>query len=134
MTRDALETVWPGEVVVHDPRAGEVRGHQQLRRSSGGTRPGWPSATRGSRPWPRPCAAGGRWSSCWPTWSDDGQEVAWPVAVVAESPDDRSVVFRTYCSQWPVDGRRHHRPPILDPAGAHPGDVVGRYVAALDRR
>src|ERR1700743_2137392 len=27
----ALETVWPGEVVVYDPRAGEVRGHRQLR-------------------------------------------------------------------------------------------------------
>ena len=30
-TRD-LETVWPGEVVVYDPRAGEIRGHRQLRR------------------------------------------------------------------------------------------------------
>ena len=30
-TRD-LETVWPGEVVVFDPRAGEIRGHRQLRR------------------------------------------------------------------------------------------------------
>ena len=28
----ALETVWPGEVVVYDPRAGEVRGHRQLRK------------------------------------------------------------------------------------------------------
>ena len=28
----ALETVWPGEVVVYDPRAGEIRGHRQLRR------------------------------------------------------------------------------------------------------
>ena len=27
-----LETVWPGEVVVYDPRAGEVRGHDQSRR------------------------------------------------------------------------------------------------------
>jgi hypothetical protein len=35
------------------------------------------------------------------------------VAVVAESSDDLSMVFRTYCSQWPVDGRRHLRPPIL---------------------
>jgi hypothetical protein len=50
---------------------------------------------------------------------------------VAESPDDRSVVFRTYCSQWPVDGRRHVRPPILDPGSVHPGDIVGRHQAAL---
>ena len=28
----ALEAIWPGEVVVYDPRAGEVRGHRQLRR------------------------------------------------------------------------------------------------------
>src|SRR5256885_6823322 len=28
----ALETVWPGEVVIYDPRAGEVRGHRQVRR------------------------------------------------------------------------------------------------------
>src|SRR6266568_3091848 len=27
-----LETVWPGEVVVYDSRAGEIRGHRQLRR------------------------------------------------------------------------------------------------------
>ncbi len=26
----ALETAWPGRVAVHDPRAGEVRGHRQL--------------------------------------------------------------------------------------------------------
>jgi len=61
----------------------------------------------------------------------DGGELAWPVAVVAESPDDLSVVFRTYCSQWPVDERRHVRPPILKPGHTQPGDVVGRYQAAL---
>jgi len=63
--------------------------------------------------------------------SDGGRETVWPVAVVAESPDDRSVVFRTYCSQLPVDHRRHVRPPILPPADARPGDVVERYLAAL---
>jgi hypothetical protein len=25
-----LENVWPGEMVVHDPRAGQIRGHRQL--------------------------------------------------------------------------------------------------------
>jgi hypothetical protein len=62
----------------------------------------------------------------------DGPAVAWPVAVVAESPDDESVVFRTYCSQWPVDGQRHLRPPILAAGAAQPGDVVGRYHSALN--
>ena len=28
----ALEDVWPGEVVVYDPREGIVRGHRQLRK------------------------------------------------------------------------------------------------------
>jgi hypothetical protein len=61
----------------------------------------------------------------------DGAEVDWPVAVVAESANDRSVVFRTYCSRWPVDGARHVRPPILRAGANHPGDVVGTYQDAL---
>jgi SnoaL-like domain len=28
---DVLETAWPGEVVVYDPRYGEIRGHKRLR-------------------------------------------------------------------------------------------------------
>jgi hypothetical protein len=63
--------------------------------------------------------------------TDGGETVQWPIAVVAESPDDRSVVFRTYCSQWPVDGRRHVRAPILEAAADRPTDVVARYQAAL---
>ncbi len=62
----------------------------------------------------------------------EGREVAWPIAVVAESPDDLSIVFRTYCSQWPVDGNRHLRPPILKSGDAYPGDVVGHFLAAMD--
>ena len=63
---------------------------------------------------------------------DESDEQAWPVAVVAESPDDLSVVFRTYCSQWPVAGVREIRPAILEPGPVHPGGVVGRYQEALD--
>ena len=61
----------------------------------------------------------------------EGQAVDWPIAVVAESPDELSVVFRTYCSQWPVDGQRHIRRPLLEPANTQLSDVVGRYLAAL---
>jgi hypothetical protein len=61
-----------------------------------------------------------------------GPELAWPVAVVAESPDDLSVVFRTYCSQWPVDGRRYVRPPILRSGKVDLGDVVARYQQAVE--
>jgi len=127
-----LETVWPGEVVVHDPRAGEIRGHRKLRRfvSENGS---W-LAERHARieTVASTCVDGRAVVELLAHLADDGEELAWPVAVVAESPDEWSVVFRTYCSQWPVDRRRHIRPPILKPGHAHPGDVVGRYQAALD--
>jgi ketosteroid isomerase-like protein len=127
----ALETVWPGEVVVYDPKAGEVGGHRQLRQfvrhnkawlASRHARIETVAATR---------AAGRAVVEMLAHLSGDGPDLAWPIAVVAEFPSDRSVVFRTYCSQWPVDGRHHLRPPILNPDQALPGDVVGRYLAAL---
>jgi hypothetical protein len=128
----ALEDVWPGEVVVFDPRAGEVRGHRELRKF-----------VRQNQAWmaehlvrtDRVAATVGERRAVLELLAHldhDGQALDWPVAVVAESPDDQSVVFRTYCSQWPVDGRQHVRPPILDPAPVHPADVVGRYHSALD--
>jgi ketosteroid isomerase-like protein len=127
----ALETVWPGEVVVYDPRAGEVRGHEQLRRFVRQNQ-AWLSERRARIETVAATCVGGRAVvELLAHLADDGRELVWPVAVVAESPDDRSVVFRTYCSQWPVDGRRHLRPPILTPGAARPGDVVGRYQEAL---
>ena len=127
-----LETVWPGEVVVYDPRAGEVRGHRRLRHF-----------VSRNQHWLAEHHA--RIETVASTYSDgravvellahlgvDGQEMTWPVAVVAEAPDDLSVVFRTYCSQWPVAGRRELRPPVLGTGRVHPGDVVGRYQAALE--
>lgn len=126
-----LETVWPGEVVVHDPRAGEVRGHRQLRRFVTRNK-SWLDERHARIETVASTSADGRAVvELLAHLGDDGQELAWPVAVVAESPDDLSVVFRTYCSQWPVDGRRHVRPAILQPGDVHPGDVVGRYHAAL---
>ena len=127
----ALEAAWPGEVVIHDPRAGEVRGHHQLREFVGRNK-SWLAERHARTETVASTVAGGRAVVELLAHLDhDGQDVAWPLAVVAESPDDRSVVFRTYCSQWPVDGRRHVRPPVLGPGSAHPGDVVGRYQAAL---
>jgi hypothetical protein len=126
-----LETVWPGEVVIYDPRAGEVRGHRQVRRFVSQNQ-SWMAELGIRAEIVASTSAGGRAVvELLAHLSRGGQEVAWPVAVVAESPDDWSVVFRTYCSQWPVDGRRHIRPPVLGPGAAQPGDVVGRYQAAL---
>ena len=115
-TSRALEAAWPGEVVIYDPRAGEVRGHRQLRRfvnrnkswlAQHGARVETVASTR---------VPGRAVVELLAHLNEDAPGVAWPVAVVAESSeDDLSVVFRTYCSQQPVDGRRHLRPPILEP-------------------
>jgi ketosteroid isomerase-like protein len=128
----ALEDVWPGEVVIHDPRAGEIRGHRELRQFVDQNR-SWMAEhhVRTDRV-AATCADGRAVVELLAHLEHDGQDLVWPVAVVAESPDDRSVVFRTYCSQWPVDGRRHVRPPILRSGRASLGDVVGRYHSALD--
>jgi ketosteroid isomerase-like protein len=128
----ALETVWPGDVVIYDPRAGEIRGHQQLRRFVSRNLSWLAGLHARTETVASTCAGGRAVVELLAHLAGDGRELAWPVAVVAESPDDWSVVFRTYCSQWPVDGRRHVRPPILRAGEAHPGDVVGRYQAALD--
>ncbi|WP_326835510.1 nuclear transport factor 2 family protein [Amycolatopsis rhabdoformis] len=126
-----LEAVWPGEVVVYDPRAGEVRGRKELRRFVQVNQT-WLGEQHARAETIATTRAGGRAVvELLARLGDDGQ-VAWPVAVVAESADERSVVFRTYCSQWPVDGKRHLRPAILASADTPLGDVVGHYLEALD--
>jgi hypothetical protein len=126
-----LEDAWPGDVVVYDPRVGEVRGHRQLHEFVSRNL-SWLASLHARTETVAHTVAGGRAVvELLAHLDQDGQEMVWPVAVVAESPDDLSVVFRTYCSQWPVDGRRHLRPPVLGPGSARPGDVVGRYQDAL---
>lgn len=127
-----LETVWPGEVLIHDPRAGEVRGHKQLRQFVNRNL-SWLAGNHARTETMASTTAGGRAAVELLAHLDhNGREIAWPVAVVADSPDDLSVVFRTYVSQWPIFGERHVRPAILEPGSAHPSDVVGRYHDALD--
>jgi SnoaL-like domain len=126
-----LEEAWPGQVVIYDPRAGEVRGHRQVWRFVSRNL-SWLAGLHARTETVACTVAGGRAVVELLAHLDHrGRELAWPVAVVAESPDDLSVVFRTYCSQWPVDEQRHLRPPILPPGQAHPGDVAGRYRAGL---
>jgi hypothetical protein len=126
-----LETVWPGEVVVHDPHAGTVRGHRQLRRFIRQSRARLAAREARIERVAATCVSGRAVVELLVRLAGDGPEVDWPVAVVAESPDDRSAVFRTYCSQWPVDGRRHLRSPVLGAGADRPGDVVGMYQDAL---
>jgi hypothetical protein len=127
----ALETVWPGEVVIYDPRAGVVRGHKELRRFVSHNQ-AWLADHHARIETVATTRAGGRAVvELLAHLTHDRGEVSWPVAVVAESPDDSSVVFRTYCSQQPVDGQRHVRPPILRSGSASVGDVVGRFQAGV---
>ena len=127
----SLEDVWPGQVVIYDPRAGQVRGHRELHRFIS-RNVSWLAGLHARAERVASTVVGDRAVvEILGHLTEDGKEVAWPVAVVADSPDDASVIFRTYCSQWPVDGRRHLRPPVLPPGAARPADVVGRYQAAL---
>jgi hypothetical protein len=127
----ALETVWPGQVVVYDPHAGEVKGHKQLQRFAAESH-SWLAQRQARVETVAATYASGRAvMELIIHLNGDQAEVAWPVAVVAESPDDASVVFRTYCTQSVRDGQQHVRPPILKPGDVHPGDVVGRYQAAV---
>src|ERR1700759_2163219 len=127
----ALETAWPGEVVIYDPRAGEIPGHRPLRKFVSDNN-AWMAENHVRTETTASISADGRAvvELLAHVPRDDGV-VSWPIAVVAESPDDLSVVFRTYCSQWPVDGQRHVRPPGLSPGPAQLPDVVGRYQVAL---
>jgi ketosteroid isomerase-like protein len=135
-----LETVWPGEVVVYDPRLGEIRGHKQLRQFVRNSQ-SWLAERHARTETMAVTTADGRAVvELLAHLSIDGRDVAWPVAVVAESRDDRSVMFRTYASLLPVDGQRSVRPMILPPAfppaptavPVRDGDVVGRYFAAVE--
>jgi SnoaL-like domain len=124
--------VWPGQVVVYDPHAGEVRGHRQLRHfvrrsqvllarrhARVETMTSWVVGDRAVVELLAHLA------------DDAGRQIAWPVAVVAESPDDRSIMFRSYFSRRSMDGQPHLRSPILKRGSAHLSDVVSRFQAAL---
>lgn len=128
----ALEAAWPGRIVVHDPRAGEVTGHRELRRFVA-TNQEWLRARHArietvSSTADGSCAA----VELLARLEISGTAVAWPVAVVAEATDRYSLDLRTYCSQVVVDGRRHRRAPLLGPGAVPPDGVVGRYLAGLE--
>jgi limonene-1,2-epoxide hydrolase len=128
----ALETVWPGQVVVHDPRVGEVRGHGHLRRFLHDSRARLAQRHAHTEPVASMSSNGRAVLELLAHLTMDGHGVLWPVSVIAESHEERSVVFRSYFSRWPLDGLQHVRPPILEASHVQPGDVVARYEAALD--
>jgi limonene-1,2-epoxide hydrolase len=127
-----LRDAWPGEVVVYDPRVGEIRGHRRLRRFIHDNHAFF-AARRARIETVASTNADGRavLELLVHLNTEDGEAIEWPVAVVVESPDDFSIVFRTYCSQWPVEQQRPLRPAILPPGTADPAGVVAQYGAAL---
>lgn len=127
-----LESTWPGEVTVYDPKAGKIRGHRKLRRFVRQNQTFLAERHARTKTVAATSMPGRAVVELLVHLDGDGQEVSWPVAVVAESSDDLSVVFRTYCSRWPVDGRRYVRQPILGPLKVQPDAVISRYLAALD--
>ena len=127
-----LENTWPGDVTVYDPRAGEIRGHRKLRRFVLQNQTFLAERQARTETVATTHIPGRAVVELLVHLDADDQEYTWPVAVVADSPDDLSVVFRTYCSRWPVDGRRFVRRPILSPGNFKPGDVVGRYLTAVE--
>jgi limonene-1,2-epoxide hydrolase len=127
-----LETAWPGKVTVYDPKAGEIHGHRKLRRFVQQNQIFLAGRHASTRTVASTCVPGRAVVELLVHLDNGEQKFEWPVAVVAESSDDLSVVFRTYCSRWPVDGRRYIRPPILDSAPVQLGDVVARYLAAVE--
>jgi limonene-1,2-epoxide hydrolase len=127
-----LETTWPGDVVVYDPRYGEIRGHKQLRRFVKRSKSWLAERHANTEIVASTCVAGRAVVELLAHLAYEGQKRAWPVAVVAESADAHSVVFRSYFSIGVISGQHHLRPAILTPEPVHPGDVIGRFQAALD--
>jgi limonene-1,2-epoxide hydrolase len=126
----ALETAWP-TVVVHDPRAGLVTGHRQLkafvRQSGRRLAPYKPEfETIAST------AVDGRAVvELLAHMSQKDGTIDWPITVVAEASDNRSVVFRTYCSQFRPEGRPPARSPMLEPRETDLPAVVAGFLDAL---
>jgi limonene-1,2-epoxide hydrolase len=127
-----LETVWSGQVVVYDPRAGVVKGHRHLRQLVKHSQALLAERQARSEAVASIVTANRAVVEVSVHMVHDGQAQVWPVAVVAESRDHDSVEFRSYLSQWVLDGHRHMRPAILKPGPGHPDGVVGRYLQALE--
>jgi ketosteroid isomerase-like protein len=86
----ALEDVWPGEVVIYDPKAGEIRGHRQLRRFVRQNQ-SWLADRHARIETMASTVVDGRAvvELLAHLAGDDGATLDWPIAVVAESPAGR---------------------------------------------
>jgi len=126
----AIEDAWPERVVVFDPRAGEVRGHRPLKEFVHRSRELLAQFQAEVSPVAQTVVPGRAVMELRGHATYQGTRRPWPVAIVAESHGD-SVVFRSYFSRQPTEGRRFPRPAFLPGGPARPGDVVGRHLEAL---
>jgi hypothetical protein len=126
----AIEDAWPERVVVFDPRAGEVRGHHDLKDLVHRSHRLLADFQARLEPLDQTVVPGRSVVELLGHVTFEGRERPWPVAVVADS-EGESVVFRSYFSRRPTEGQRFPRPAILPPGADRPGDVIGRHLAAL---
>src|SRR5947209_9527398 len=78
-----LETAWPGQLVIHDPRQGVLRGHRQVRRFILDNK-AWREERHARSETVASTASGSRAVVEFLAHLDDstGREVSWPLAVV----------------------------------------------------
>lgn len=127
----ALEDVWPRDVVVYDPRAGEVRGHRALREFVRRSKAILAERHARTETLTEIVAGGRAVVELLAHLNEDGHELAWPVALVAESPKHQSVVFRSYFSQRALDGKGHLRRPFLESVAVDLPDIASAFQFAL---
>ena len=128
----ALEDVWPGEVVIHDPRAGEIRGHRQLRQFVGQNQSWMAEHHVRTDRWPPPCADGRAVVELLAHL--DARRAGPGLAGGGRGRVPRRSVSGVPHLLLPMAGRRATPRQAADPRAreCQPGDVVGRYHAALD--
>jgi hypothetical protein len=126
----AIEDAWPERVIVFDPRAGEVRGHRELKEFVHRSRVLLAQFQAQVTEAEQTVVPGRAVMELDGHAIFDGAERPWPVAIVADSHDD-SVVFRSYFSRQATEGHRFPRPAILAGGATVPADAVGRHLDAL---
>lgn len=125
-----LETVWPGTVVVEDPHAGRVTGHRQLKAFVKASKQRLAPFQPQFETVASTAVDGLAVVELLAHMSRGSDVIDWPIAIVADSPDDRSVTFRSYFSPFYTEDPR--RSPILASQQIGLPDVVSGFLEALD--
>ena len=135
-----LETVWPGEVVVYDPRAGEIRGHKKLREFVSTNKSFFAERHARTETVASTVVGGRAVVELTAHLIHDGREVAWPVAVVATHASNTVSTMRCLTPRFSRRIDHWNGGNIISPAAATAAgirtidpDIVERS-ARTDRR